>query len=163
MTIITGSNKRPVQKRATRRDGWTRTKRARFLDELSATCNVRRSAAAVAITEGSARALRRRDPVFARLWQEALQAGYDRLEMELVERALGVVADDDDNPTEADRTELEQQISVADAIRILQVRNAAMAGRVPRGKRAVVATEAEVDAALLAALTAVEKRLKAAG
>src|SRR5690606_21941657 len=50
-----------------------------FLAALSATANIRLSAAAAGFTHGAFYAHRRRNPGFAREWRLALQMGYERL------------------------------------------------------------------------------------
>ena len=65
----------------------------RFLLALSATANVRLSAAAAGFTHASFYALKRRDPAFAREWRSALEQGCARLEAELINTAL---ANDED-------------------------------------------------------------------
>lgn len=70
--------------------GWTKKRRALFLKELALTCNVTAAtkASGNTSTNSSAYDLRRRDPAFAQLWEEALAIGYDRLETLLLQRAL---------------------------------------------------------------------------
>lgn len=77
------------QVRAPRRDGWTKAKRARFLEVLSTTCNVTAAAAGAGVTTHTAYALRRRDGMFAQLWSEAVQHGTELLHEALISRALG--------------------------------------------------------------------------
>lgn len=85
---IAGGHKRSLHMAKVRKGGWTRTRRKRFLDMLAATCNVRIAVEAAGLAPGSAYALRRRDPIFAGLWKEALAIGYERLEETLLQRAL---------------------------------------------------------------------------
>ncbi|MDH4746599.1 hypothetical protein OMP43_21450 [Sphingomonas sp. CBMAI 2297] len=67
---------------------WTKKKRAAFLDELAGTCNVRQAAAAARVTPQSVYRLRRKDPGFVEEWHEALLAGYEMLETELLGHLL---------------------------------------------------------------------------
>ena len=67
---------------------WSRAKRAAFLDHLAGSCNVRESAAAAGVAPVSIYELRRKDARFAAEWHEALLAGYQLLETELVGYAL---------------------------------------------------------------------------
>ena len=67
---------------------WTKKKRAVFLDELAGTCNVRQAAAAARVTPQSVYRLRRKDPGFVEEWHEALLAGYEMLETELLGHLL---------------------------------------------------------------------------
>lgn len=77
-----------VQKRKVSHKGWTAKKRAAFLDVLKGSCNVREAARIVAMSEGSAYDLRRRDPAFAAEWKEALEQGYAELEMLLLRQSI---------------------------------------------------------------------------
>ena len=79
-----------------RRDGRCQVRRAQpgkltreaelaFLAALSATANIRLSAAATGAAEAAFHRKRRRHPGFAREWQLALAMGYDRIEAALLE------------------------------------------------------------------------------
>lgn len=173
---VSGSGGTPVQVRAARRDGWTKAKRTAFLEVLGASCNIRRAAAAVGMTDGTARALRRRDAEFARLWDEALADGYERLETSLVAQALGTAADapvragagpdaiPSDNPSreEIGTLPLDTPFDPTLAIKVLSMRTigpAASKRRRPSGARM---SDALVEAALLRKLNAIEARLRSA-
>ncbi|MGN6622070.1 MAG: hypothetical protein ACTHKR_13545 [Sphingomonas sp.] len=161
MTVIGGSNRRTCQKRKARSDGWTKAKRALFLDTFAATCNTALSAKTCGMTDHSVRVLKRRDPHFAILYEEALQEGYARIEAELVARALGEQRGDE-NPTEDDRTPIEPaEFDPQMAIKVMQLRRAEAKARSEdrRGRIFVWATEEETDAALDKKLTAIERRL----
>lgn len=88
MVLLVARETRIVQCSAVRKDGWTKARRAGFIAMLSATCNVRASAAAMGMSDWGGYALRRRDPVFAAQWQQALAEGYGRLEQGLMALAL---------------------------------------------------------------------------
>ncbi len=88
MVRLVAADNRIVQCAAVRKDGWTKARREGFFAMLSATCNVRASAAAMGMTDCGAYYVRRRDPVFAAQWQEALAEGYGRLEQALMALAL---------------------------------------------------------------------------
>ena len=77
-------NGRPVQRRAARANGWTKARRAAFLAELAASCNVVRAHEAAGMASSGVYRLRQRDPEFAAQWQAALEIGYERLETALV-------------------------------------------------------------------------------
>lgn len=166
MTVIQGSNRREIQKQAVRKDGWTKERRAIFLDELEASCNVTRAAKAAGMGQRSVRNLRRRDPAFAALWDEALDNGCERLRAELLARALGTAAPDaeDDNPAaEMLGTRAPEPMSDETKLRVLQICRAARDGRQAAGnwrepRRIERSAEEAVDA-LLAKLVRVEKRL----
>lgn len=92
-----------LRKAIARRFG--KDKRARFLDELEASCNVCRAAAAAGIFKSTAYRARRADPAFAAAWAQSLDAGCERLRGDMLARALGTAdpADNEEHPGEADR------------------------------------------------------------
>lgn len=57
-----------------------------FLTRLAETSNVSAAASEAELTTATVYARRRTDPTFAQRWFEALAEGYDRLEMDLLER-----------------------------------------------------------------------------
>lgn len=73
-----------------------RAVRQRFLAALSASANVRLSAAAAGVNAISLYYHRRHNPGFAREWQLALEIGYERLELALLESAQPESFADDD-------------------------------------------------------------------
>ena len=77
-----------VQVRAIRSDGWTPKRRALFMATLQATANVSEAARVAGKCQASAYNQRRRDPGFARDWQQALAVGYAELEALLLRQAL---------------------------------------------------------------------------
>ena len=85
---LTGQNGRPVQLARVKRGGWTKARRKRFLDVLATTCNVTTATAAAGMKGKSAYDLRKRDPAFAALWQEALAQGYETLEQAVLRGVL---------------------------------------------------------------------------
>lgn len=76
---------RRVQIARARLKQWTPRAEARFLATLAATCNVKAACAEVGLTAASAYAHRKRWPRFASLWDQALETGYARIEIALVE------------------------------------------------------------------------------
>lgn len=133
---------------------WNKAMRRRFLDHLSATCNVKASAEKIGVDPGSVYYLRRRDPVFTVEWDEALRLGYQMLETRLVGHALSGGARCD---------AIEQDgigaINPDLALVMLAAHRNAMAGKTHRGgPRPQRATEEETNAALMKQLDAVEKR-----
>jgi hypothetical protein len=80
--------------------GWQWSEEAEevFFDHLAATCNVTAAAAAVGFTTPTVYRLRRMRPEFAARWPVALEQGYAKLEMALLQAANdsleGVVFDD---------------------------------------------------------------------
>lgn len=67
---------------------WTAARRQAFLDSLAQTCNVTMAVAAAGMGTTAVYQLRKTDPAFAGLWQEALALGYERLETALLQHAL---------------------------------------------------------------------------
>ena len=130
MSVLGGSNGRKVQERKTRVDGWTKARRILFLDTFAATCNTALAVRKCGMNESGLRALRRRDPHFAVLYEEALQEGYRRLEAELLARALGQqIGDENPAAEELGQTEPPPFDPVM-ALKVLQLRNAALSGSI---------------------------------
>jgi len=162
---IWGKDKDHAQRRRPRPGDWTPTKSRDFFDHLAATANVRASARFVGMSSWGAYARRRRDPAFAAGWAEALQAGYDRLEQELVARALGSAgADEDLKPDDesvqkiADATPFDPEL----ALKLLNKRGCYGPGAERTGpKLQPAASDDELECALGRKLAAVEKRTKA--
>lgn len=63
-----------------------------FLVRLAESCNMSRAARQAGVSHSTIYRLRARDPDFAAAWQQAIEAGYERLELALVEAALARVA-----------------------------------------------------------------------
>ncbi|MGE4322912.1 MAG: hypothetical protein AB7E60_07760 [Sphingobium sp.] len=76
------------QKKVARRNSWTPTRRKAFMETLAATCNVSEAARVAGKTVSSAYYQRRRDPAFARDWNQALSVGYAELEALLLRQSL---------------------------------------------------------------------------
>lgn len=146
------------QERATGSGGWTKKRRAAFLDALAATCNVTHAAAAAGLSTTSAYNLRRRDGAFGLLWAGALEAGWLRLEDELLARALGTACapENPDGVRLEPPTEAVREFDPDLAIRLLKMRasNGPRAGRRARP----AATQDEVDAELLRRLDAIARQ-----
>lgn len=138
---------------------WTAAARGRFLDHLAATCNVRAACLAAGRHHTGAYALRRRDPEFAAQWQEALEQGYATLEAALLERALRPLryepGEDAPNGPPAD-FDVEAAMKLLAQHRTHQGRGARPAQR--GGPRPQRATEAETNAAIMAALDRIDAR-----
>ncbi|MEG3089128.1 hypothetical protein [Sphingomonas sp. PB4P5] len=157
MADIGGSNRRSMQVRAVRKDGWTKAKRTIFLSTLAASCNVVAAARAAGMATWSVHKLRKRDGEFAVLWHEALEAGYERLESELLARALGQ-ASSGDNPSRDEIAVPPDDLAPFDlalAIQVLKLRaDLGRDRRKTKARQPVAKTQAEVDAALLKRLDA---------
>jgi len=130
---------------------WTDEAEARFLDQLAASCNVTLSAKATGFSREAIYKRRRNDPGFAERWQAALEQGYARIEMLLVQRATETLEGqmpDPDTPL--------AEMGVRDAINILQLHRAAVKGegRAP-GWRARPRSLDEMRDSILAKLEAI--------
>lgn len=134
---------------------WTKRTKAMFLDHLSATCDVAASAGVVGVEPGSVYSLRRADPAFAAAWGEALAAGYEMLETQLVGHALAGGGRAIVNGA-VDRT---GPIDVDLALKLLGTHRDAIPDRARdrSGPRRKAATAAETDAAILKKLAAMAR------
>lgn len=165
-------------KRTKRPDGWSKLVRARFLDAFAATFSVTAAAASVGRTPNSFYALKRRDPQFAQAYHDAIVNGYERLEAELLARALGQGRGDTTQAGDVARgtnrrpaSRAAEMISAdggspfdaALAIKILQMRQGETGrGNDRRSKTFARVTQADTDAELMRKLAAAERRLKLA-
>ena len=157
---IGAQHNRPVQAKKNREGGWTKAKRAAFLAELAASCNIRRASQAAGMTPSGVYRLRQRDAEFARAWQMALEIGYERLETALVRRALEAIGEIEIDLAD-ERAELVEKMTVEQAIRILrQHRESVRQGqaRERRPSARDVATQEETDAALIKRIKMVERQ-----
>jgi hypothetical protein len=64
-----------------------------FLARLAECCNMSRAAREAGVSTSMIYRLRGRDAAFAAAWQDAIEAGYERLELGLIEAALARVAE----------------------------------------------------------------------
>jgi hypothetical protein len=154
-SIVIAATNRPLQKQRFTK-GWTKARRERFLDHVAATCNVRAAAEEVGMSQCGLYALRRRDSEFAEQWRMALLAGYDRLEAELLRKAISAmdgVAIGDPDKVVAGPVSIEQAIKILDRHQHV-LRASGSAVRESRHR----ATQAETDAELIKRLTALKKR-----
>jgi len=148
------------RKQSKRRVRWSKTRRRRFLEELALTCDVRRSAAIVEQTDSSARRLRAREPAFAQQWEQAFDAGRQRLEEELVARSLRQVpaaGGPGKAGMEMPADEDADGFDTALALKLLALRRART--RQDRATCSPAATQEELDAALFQRLVALGERL----
>ena len=130
---------------------WTEEAEARFLDCLAASANVTASAEAAGFSREAIYKRRREDAAFAERWQAALEQGYARIEMALVQRASDALegfAPDPDTPI--------PEMTVHDAVMILKLRAPAVKGE-GRGPawRARPRTLEEMRASILRKLEAI--------
>lgn len=122
-TIIRPSGKDGPQLIASTGARWTDAAESLFLDQLASSCNVTLSAAASGFSKEALYRRRRSDPDFAQAWQAALEQGYVRLEMMLIEGATATRAE------RHDRADLPfPDMTVREAIVILQLHRASVRG-----------------------------------
>ncbi|HEX8193118.1 MAG TPA: hypothetical protein VF552_09475 [Allosphingosinicella sp.] len=120
--IRTGKNRR-LQRVKAGGYYWSEQAEVLFFDVLAASCNVRAAAAAVGFTTFTVYRLRRLRTDFAEKWQAALEQGYARLEMALVQAAadtLGGIEFDADRPI--------PKMSVDEALNLLKLHKAEVRG-----------------------------------
>ena len=71
--------------RKPRHDGWTESRRAKLIECLSTTPDVRRACIAIGLSRQSAYRLRDRDPDFAAAWNDALREGHIAVRRSFIE------------------------------------------------------------------------------
>jgi hypothetical protein len=141
--VVRAGNARQVVLARARLKQWTASTEGVFLARLSATCNVRMACAAAGLSVASAYVHRQRSSDFARRWQAALEEGYERLELALVDGAIGSL--EGRAPAYDDRIE---RISFDQAVTLLKLHKLAAIGHGVRLKPLPRASEEEVDVAL---------------
>ncbi len=107
---------------------WSNEAEELFFDVLAASCNVRMATAETGFTTPTVYRQRRMRPEFAMRWKEALEQGYARLEMALVEAACDTiegVAFDADRPI--------PKMTVEQAMNVLRAHRNAVEGDGRRG------------------------------
>ena len=73
--VLRGGKLRPVQRASVKRNGFSQAGRARFIEVLAATCNVKLATDASGVCGSAIYNTRRRDPAFAADWDAALASG----------------------------------------------------------------------------------------
>ncbi|MGB7411125.1 MAG: hypothetical protein WA910_08275 [Sphingopyxis granuli] len=89
--VVRAGNRRRLMRAKAPRTALSTRQCETFLSHLAESCNVTWSAAQAGLVCSTVYRLRARDEAFAAAWQEALTAGYQRLEMGLVQAALALV------------------------------------------------------------------------
>lgn len=95
---------------------WSQAKEKAFFDELAATANVKRAAEAAGVSANAVYARRIKQPLFRAKWAAVLDSGRAAIEMKLVE-----AANKSFDPEAMDLGEVQPKVSVAEAIRIVQL------------------------------------------
>lgn len=107
---------------------WSNAAEAIFLEHLAATANILASAAESGFSTTAIYKRRMKEPGFAARWQQALEQGYARLEMQLVQTATSSLAGDEiagDKPI--------PRMTAAEAMNLLKLhRGQVYGGRAPR-------------------------------
>lgn len=133
---------------------WSPTAEMNFLSELAASCNVRRAAAAAGFGTITVYKRRMADAGFAEQWARALDTGYARLELAVVEAANDTL---DDVKFEPDRPI--PKMTVFEAIHVLQLhkRTVKQGGRNGSGWRLSPADPAAARASILKKVAALRR------
>ena len=97
-------------------DRWSQAREKIFFEELAATANVKRAAQAAGVSPNAVYARRMKHPLFKAKWAAVLESGRASIEMHLVE-----AANKSFDPDELDTGGVEPRVSVAEAIRIVQL------------------------------------------
>jgi hypothetical protein len=117
--VVRGTNGRRVQIARARLRQWTPRAEGRFLQVLSATCNVEASCAAVGLSPVSAYEHRKRWPAFGERWDDAIEAGSRRIDGGLTASAIASL--EPPEPGEPPIEPIVAPMSVDDAIRLVRL------------------------------------------
>jgi hypothetical protein len=158
LVVRAGNGRRAVVARA-RAQQWTAQTERRFLETLGATCNVRAACAAAGLSVASAYNRRNKWNGFRARWDTALETGYVRLEMALIENACDLMSG-----VEPSFDAPMPPMRVQDAIHLLYLHRPAICrtGRRP-GRAMMKLPDIEVVRAEILRKVAVINRARAAG
>jgi hypothetical protein len=95
---------------------WGKAKEKIFFEELAATANVRRAAAAAGVSRNAVSARRLKHPLFAAKWDAVLQSGKASIRMYLVEESKKTF-----DPDELDIGDGKPRVTIDQAIKIAQI------------------------------------------
>jgi len=157
---IRGGNKRKVQARKERKDGFTAAKKRIVLDHIATCCNLKAAAEAAGITPETVNYHRRRDPVFAGQFDEALEIGYGNLEAQMIALAAGGWPDGPgpDSPEPAPEPLPPDRELGLHLLRLRRKAGEKRTGRAGYAPRRV--SEKALDESLLAKLEVLNRRLR---
>lgn len=144
--------------RRERHDAFSAKKKREFLKALAQSCHVIRSAKFAKVHSVTVYDHRKKDPEFARGWQEALAAGYDRLEAQALEAAGAGGAIDGEDPFAGEPFDFNKAMVL---LRHHRSQRETGQPRTTPGPKLRNASRDETNAALLKAIAAVRKRLAA--
>ena len=128
--IIQGADTDKLKLVATKGKRWSGAAEDIFIETLAATCNVTRSAAACGFSTVIAYRRRLKHAGFAERWKVALENGYTRLELAVVEAANDTMAGEAFAP---DRPI--PQMTVKEVLSVLQLHKATVRHGQPSGSR----------------------------
>ena len=124
---------------------WSKRKEKIFFDELAATANARRAAAAVGLTKNAVLQRKLRHPLFAAKWEAVVAMGKAAIGLYVVE-ATNQTFDPKSVETGVDMDEVTPKVTIAEAIRISeQGAKAAREGPNPFEEEAEKISPAEAD------------------
>ena len=126
-------------------DRWSQSKEKLFFDELAATANVTKAAKAAGVSTNAVYARRMKQALFRAKWDAVLETGRAAIEMRLVEAANKSF----DPAEDLDTGEVQPNVSVAEAIRIVQLHGSVKQKQMvphPFEEQAASMSESEVDA-----------------
>jgi hypothetical protein len=137
---------------------WSVKAERAFLDELTATANVRAAARAAGVSTNAAYARKRLWPAFAAAWDEAKAEGFERLELLLIHAATTTL-DPEPSPEAAGEPPL---MSVDQALNLYKLHRASQHGGKPQryAWRQQLPDIEEVRAAILRKVAAMERAEK---
>ena len=155
--VVRGSNGRRIQIGRARAHQWTARVEARFLGALAATCNVKAACAEVGMHAPSAYAHRTRWRAFAEAWDAAIEEGYARIEIALLERGCNLFADPGSGDTAEDHPIT--AMTAAEAIHLLHMHKHQVhgAGKAPGKSWRVPPTMDQVRDSILRKLDAIAR------
>jgi hypothetical protein len=138
-----------------------------FLARLAECCNMSRAAREAGVSTSMIYRLRGRDAAFAAAWQDAIEAGYERLELGLIEAALARLAKRADAGADAPdagsvdaASPVIEPMTMEQAIQLLGRYRATIRGGKAQSKRsgARAPTSEETDEAILKRLAILRRQ-----
>lgn len=152
--VVRGAPGRRAQIRRARVDGWSPAVETRFLAVLAGTCNVLAACREIRMTQASAYDHRRRWPAFEKLWEAAIEEGYARLELALLENANNLFS-----PSELPPAVDMPPMYATEAIHLLHMHRRAVTGvgGVPGAQRPGAASPDELSDALIKIMGTMER------
>lgn len=138
---------------------WCEETEERFLDALATSCNVGAACEEAGVARVTVYRQRRNRADFALKWQAALEQGYARLELALVEAANCALSAD-----EVPEGSPVAPMSADTALRVLQLHRASATGQGKRtGRHALPKRLEEVQNSILQRITAIQRHREGGG